>query len=175
MVPTGNFVSVRSREPSEIASTGLSERTFPDFSAIPVTRFVRMGAATFQLPTKHGRRMCDRERLGCWPRACTSAAPLAPNLDISGAKCVEALERAGFTVQHENEGITVLARGYRAVVVPMLDQLTPPSLNNVLNASGLCYGDFVLLLEGQTMAQIGKTRSGLRPRAAPPEEPADEG
>ena len=100
---------------------------------------------------------------------------MAPNLDISGAKCVEALERAGFTIQHQGDGITVLTRGYRAVVVPMLEQLTPPSLNTVLNASGICYGDFVLLLEGQTMAQIGRTRSGLRPRSLPPEEPADEG
>jgi len=100
---------------------------------------------------------------------------LAPTLDISGAKCVEALERAGFTIQHESEGITVLARGYRAVVVPMLDQLTQPSLNAVLNATGICYGDFVLLVEGQTMDQIGRTRSGLRPRTMPPKEPADEG
>lgn len=93
---------------------------------------------------------------------------------ISGEHCVEALERAGFTVQHRGDGITVLGRGYRAVVVPMLAELPPASLNTVLNAAGICFGDFVLLLEGQTLADIGRTRSGMRPRALSPDDPADE-
>ena len=93
---------------------------------------------------------------------------------ISGERCVEALERAGFAVQHRGDGITVLGRGYRAVVVPMLDELQPASLNTVLNAAGICYGDFVLLLEGLTFAEIGKTRSGMRPRSVPPDD-GDEG
>ena len=108
--------------------------------------------------------------------------PLAPDAavlvavrNISGVLCVEALERAGFAIQHQNDGITVLSRGYRAVVVPMLAELPSTSINTVLNAAGLCYGDFVLLLEGQTASEIGRTRSGMRPRSAPPGDPADEG
>ena len=95
--------------------------------------------------------------------------------NISGLRCVEALERAGFVIQHQNDGITVLSRGYRAVVVPMLAELPSASINTVLNAAGICYGDFVLLLEGKTASEIGRTRSGMRPRSSPPGEPADEG
>lgn len=100
---------------------------------------------------------------------------MVPNRTISGKLCVEALERAGFSIQHQGGGITVLGRSYRAVVVPMLAELPPASLNTVLNAAGICYGDFVLLLEGQSFSEIGRTRSGMRPRSVPPDEPADEG
>ena len=99
------------------------------------------------------------------------AAALVPSRNISGETCVEALERAGFTIEHQGGGITVLVRGYRALVVPMLEELPAQSLSNVLTAAGICYGDFVLLLEGKTMAEIGKTRSGMRPRTVPPDEP----
>jgi hypothetical protein len=84
--------------------------------------------------------------------------------------CAEALLRAGFVVEHKAEGIIVLGRGYRAVVVPAVAELSPAALSGVLTAAGLCYGDFVALLDGQSMAEIGRTRSGLRPRSEPPAE-----
>jgi hypothetical protein len=55
----------------------------------------------------------------------------------SGADCVDALRRAGFRLRHDGDGVTVLERGYRAVVIPALPALSRGALISLLSAAGI--------------------------------------
>ena len=81
-----------------------------------------------------------------------------------------ALRRLGFTIKHQDSDVVVLERTYRAVVVPTSGSLSRETLTSVLSAAGLAWGDFTALLDGVDPAEIGRTRSGMRPRSEPPLE-----
>lgn len=56
---------------------------------------------------------------------------------IDGDACVNALIATGFRVSHRGQGLTLLRRGARVVLVPDVDELAPSMLDAILRSAGL--------------------------------------
>jgi hypothetical protein len=92
---------------------------------------------------------------------------------IDGQACVTALQRAGFIVQHQGHGLTLLRRGARIVLVPAVGVFSAPMLDAILRSAGLTASE----LE-EHLPRLPK-RSGTYPRrdldGAPPSSPSSIG
>lgn len=67
---------------------------------------------------------------------------------ISGANCIKALEKAGFSVRRQKGSHVMLRRDnpYALVVVPDHKALKPGTLRKIIRDTGLTVDEFIVLL-----------------------------
>lgn len=83
-----------------------------------------------------------------------------PALAVTADEVVVALRRAGFH-SRRGSGVTVLDRGYRIVIVPETEILSPEALSDILRAAGMSFLDLLDRLDAPT-EPVSAAESGVR-------------